>query len=1106
MKKCLYLFFSVMISIVYAGLSPEQANANENAAWIVYGGQEQQLNVSLIGRYESGATFDAGGTEIVAYDPDSQRIYSVNGDEKAVDIINAERLGQSDVMELPLEKRVKLSDLASYLGQVSDITSVAMDPKHEFIAVAVSAQPKTDPGYVVFLDKQGNWLNDVQVGSLPDMVTFTPDGRFVLVANEGEPNDDYTVNPLGSVAMIAMDKEVTSITNDDVQLVTFEQVQVDDSIRKVHPQATYAEDLEPEYIVVDSSSKWAYVVLQENNAIAKLDLVNQTFTDVISLGYKDHSLAHNGFDASNKDEQVKLSPWPVLGMYQPDGISMFEQGGKTYILTPNEGDAQDYDGFSEEVRVEDLVDQYDLNAALFAGYSQAEINELVNNGLFNEEQLGRLKTTTSAPKNEDGKYEAVYAYGARSFTIWDAETMEPVYDSGNEFETILAEAVPDYFNTTNTEDAFDDRSDDKGPEPEHAVTGQVGAHTYAFIGLERMGGIMVYNIDNPENAQFDLYFSSRSFAGEEPAGDIAPEGLLFVAKEDSPTGQPLLLAAHEVSGTIAVYELSEKQATNRDKRTKITILHTNDSHSRVFEGAYDGMGFAKLSTLIKQHEAENKNTIILDAGDTFHGQTFATLEQGESIVKIMNEIGYDAMAAGNHDFNYGYERLLELAEMTVFPVISANIIYEDTGELVLPPYVIKEVDGIKLGIFGLSTPETHFKTHPKNVEGLLFTDPVEAAKKMVKELQDKQVDMIIALTHLGTDASSTDTSIKVAREVQGIDLIVDGHSHTIENFGENGTWIVSAGEYLKNLGVVELDFEGKELVNIQAHLITKEDAASIEPDPAVQAVIDSIEQAQQSILNEVVGETTVVLDGEREQVRTGETNLGNLITDAMLHVTAAQVAIMNGGGIRASIDQGEITKGDIITVLPFGNYIVTKYVTGADIKAALENGVDAYPNTKGAFPHVGGMSFKIDPDADPGNRVHSILIDGEQIQMDETYLLATNDFMAAGGDEYVMFAEYPIENEYPALDEAVIDYILSMGTIQPVVENRIVVEQAVQTEFSNEQAEANKDNHTKIYIVQKGDWLMKIARAYQTTWQELKQINNIQNEHLIYPGQKLIIP
>jgi len=491
---------------------------------------------------------------------------------------------------------------------------------------------------------------------------------------------------------------------------------------------------------------------------------------------------------------------------------------------------------------------------------------------------------------------------------------------------------------------------------------------------------------------------------------------------------------------------------------KITILHTNDSHGRIEESSNDGMGFAKLSTLVKQFQAENPNTLLLDAGDTFHGTTFATVSKGESIVEVMNKVGYDGMSAGNHDFNYGYERLLELEKKTDFPVLSANVRQKD-GSLLLKPYFIKEVDGIKLGIFGLSTPETHYKTHPKNVEGLTFTDPVKEAQAMVKELKAQNVDMIVAVTHLGIDESSTDTSIKVAKGAPGIDLIVDGHSHStlVEGLkGENNTLIVSSGEYTKNLGVVELTFEDKKLTKKTARLIKKDETAEVKPDADVEKVIKDIQTAQEKILQEVIGKTAVKLDGEREQVRTGGTNLGNLITDAMVDMTGADMAVTNGGGIRASINEGDITKGNVITVLPFGNYIVTKKLTGAQIKAGLENGVDSYPESKGAFPHVSGLTFAIDTAQAVGSRVHSMKIKGQPVDMNKQYLVATNDFMAAGGDEYTSFKDSPIVNEFPALEEALIAYIQKLGTVNVKAEDRIVAKPVEKEEPKEETKPAPK--------------------------------------------------
>ncbi|MFP7169915.1 choice-of-anchor I family protein [Terribacillus halophilus] len=523
----------------------------------------QALQVEQIGRYDSGSGIGEGGTEIVAYDSKTKRAFSVNGAARALDILDLNGLKEGNE-EIPLLKRVPLE---SFGVSASDVTSVAIHPEGEYIAVAVPSEAKTDPGHVVLLDTDGNRLASVEVGALPDMVTFTHDGTKVLVANEGEPSDDYTVNPEGSVSIIDVADGFDNLTAETAE---FTDDIVDEDVRKVNPDpenSSYAENLEPEYITVDKDDRFAYVAIQESNAIAKLDLQSNRFTTVKSLGFKDFSQEGMELDPSNKDDGIQIDNWPVLGMYMPDGMTAFESGGKTYIITANEGDAQDWEGFSEEVRAADLAaeDAFALNADLYEGYTQEQLDQLVQNGLFEDEQLGRLKTSIAAPKNADGKYEAVYGYGGRSFSIWDADSLQQVYDSGADFEKITAEAIPEYFNTTNDEDKLDNRSDDKGPEPETVITGEVDGKTYAFIGLERTGGIMAYDVTNPASPAFSTYFTSRNFQGDEApvdggSGDVAPEGLTYIPAADSPTGQTLLLAAHEVSGTIAAYALGEKPA------------------------------------------------------------------------------------------------------------------------------------------------------------------------------------------------------------------------------------------------------------------------------------------------------------------------------------------------------------------------------------------------------------------------------------------------------------------------------------------------------------------------------------------------------------------
>ncbi|TWT25211.1 choice-of-anchor I family protein [Planomicrobium sp. CPCC 101110] len=527
---------------------------------------KQGLNVELIGHYKSGAPIDEGGTEIVVYDSNTFRAFSVNGAEKALDILDMSVLKTGKATDIPLMARIPLSGLGV---EASDVTSVAIHPEGGYIAVAAPAANKEEPGFVVFLTVDGKPIANVRVGALPDMLTFTPDGSKLLVANEGEPAEDYSVNPEGSISIIDVGSGIDAISDEAVSTIAFDEKIIEDRVRKVHPDSTYAEDLEPEYITIDSDGRYAYVALQENNAIARLDIEKEQFVAVKSLGFKDYSVSKNKLDASNEDGAINIRSWPVLSMYQPDGITSFEAGGKTYILSANEGDLQDWKGFSEETRTADLKHEYQLNADLYEGYTQKRLDKLVEDGLFEDEKLGRLTTSISQPKNEDGKYEAIYGHGGRSFSVWQADSMELAYDSGDDFERVAAQVYPDHFNSSNDEDSFDNRSDDKGPEPESVITGNVQGTNYAFIGLERQGGIMVYDLSKPTSPKFDTYFSSRIFNGKEApiteqSGDVAPEGLTFVTSDQSPTGQNLLLAAHEVSGTIAVYSLEEK---TKEKKT-----------------------------------------------------------------------------------------------------------------------------------------------------------------------------------------------------------------------------------------------------------------------------------------------------------------------------------------------------------------------------------------------------------------------------------------------------------------------------------------------------------------------------------------------------------
>ncbi|TVP63550.1 MAG: alkaline phosphatase [Nodularia sp. (in: Bacteria)] len=530
-----------------------------------------------IGTYRTGI-FDDTAAEIPTYDPDTQRLFVANGGSKSIDIIS--------IKEPTNPSLVSTIDI-SVFG--SNVNSVAF--KNGLLAAAIDADNPQEPGKVVFFNANGDFLQSVTVGAMPDMLTFTPNGTRILVANEGEPNSAYNVDPEGSVSIIDLfgsnsripaaavrtqlfnsNANIARRLNPSVINVGFtkfnsqiEQLRTA-GVRIFGPNATVAQDLEPEYITVSEDSRKAWVVLQENNAIAVLDLSNNEFTNIIPLGFKDHSLPGNGIDASDRDNAINIANWPIQGMYQPDGFASYKVRGKTYIVTANEGDSRDYAGFSEEVRLGN--NRYPLDPTAFPNGATLKEND----------NLGRLTVTTALGANSAGRFEKIYSLGSRSFSIWEWDeansNLQQVYDSGEDFERITAQRFPEFFNSNHRENSFDTRSDDKGPEPEDVKIARINGRSYAFIGLERIGGVMVYNISDPQKPVFVNYFNNRNFTvptdfnGEtNPAvGDLGAEGLLFIPAKDSPNGQPLLVVANEVSGTTTLFSVNFSRGTRRSFR------------------------------------------------------------------------------------------------------------------------------------------------------------------------------------------------------------------------------------------------------------------------------------------------------------------------------------------------------------------------------------------------------------------------------------------------------------------------------------------------------------------------------------------------------------
>lgn len=497
-------------------------------AYSVDAKQPKQITLTPIGRYDASPGNETERAEIAAYDPATRRIFSINPALSRVDVLDI-----SDPSDPTLAFTVPLGGRPN---------SVALH--NGVVAVAIENAIKTDPGFVKFFDTDGTLLNTLTVGALPDMLIFTPNGRRLLVANEGEPNDAYTVDPEGSVSIIDMTEGAANLTQADVRTATFNDAIPKtnaSSIRRYGLGATLAQDLEPEYIAVSHDSKTAWVTLQENNAIAVLDIEAGVITRVVGLGFKDHTQAGNSLDASDQDGGINIANWPVFGMYQPDAIQSYRVRGITYLVMVNEGDTRTFTGFNEEVRVNSA--SYVLDPTVFPNAATLKQNS----------NLGRLTVTNATGDIDgDGDFDQILVPGARSFSIRTAEG-ELVFDSGDDFEQITAAQVAASFNSNGTSATFDTRSDNKGPEPEGVVLGKAFGRTYAFIGLERTAGVIVYDVSDPLQPTFVQYVNTSP-------DDISPEGLLFIKEEDSPNGKPLLVVSHEISSTTTIFEITNGSA------------------------------------------------------------------------------------------------------------------------------------------------------------------------------------------------------------------------------------------------------------------------------------------------------------------------------------------------------------------------------------------------------------------------------------------------------------------------------------------------------------------------------------------------------------------
>jgi 2',3'-cyclic-nucleotide 2'-phosphodiesterase/3'-nucleotidase/5'-nucleotidase len=503
-------------------------------------GLHAQIGLQHVSTYHTGI-FDASAAEILAHDASNQGIFFVNGANNSIDVL--------DISTPATPILINSIDLSAY---GSAINSVSIHDT--IVAAAVEGATIVDSGSVVFLGVSGTFLKQVEVGVMPDMVTFSSDGSIVMTANEGEPD---ATDPLGSVSIIDMSGGIGALSQSDVTTLNFTSFNNSNLANvRIFPGKNVDEDLEPEYVTIDIANQKAYVSLQENNALAIIDLSNNTVSNIVGLGYKDHNQAGMGLDPSDRDNGINIAPHPVMGMYMPDAIASYTVAGNTYIISANEGDDR-----GEDERIKDVT----LDPTAFPNAAQIQEDSV----------LGRLGISSiDGDYDNDNDYDTLFSYGTRSFTIWDANGAL-VYDSGDDLEQRTAAAYPNDFNANNdANSSFESRSDNKGPEPEAVEIAMINSNYYAFIGLERIGGVAIYDVTNPNAPTFVDYVNNRDFsvaATDSAAMDLGVEDIYYISNSNSPDGKYYIATANEVSGTVSLFEITGVPSSTQSTASTIQL-------------------------------------------------------------------------------------------------------------------------------------------------------------------------------------------------------------------------------------------------------------------------------------------------------------------------------------------------------------------------------------------------------------------------------------------------------------------------------------------------------------------------------------------------------
>jgi 2',3'-cyclic-nucleotide 2'-phosphodiesterase (5'-nucleotidase family) len=779
--------------------------------------RDTAVTMSLLTSFDPSTT--GSTTEVVVYDPLSRRLFATSAIENRFDIINFSNPAT------PVT--VRTVSMAPYGG----ITSIAV--KAGLVAVASPNANEQLPGSVIFFDTLGNYKTQVTVGSLPDMLTFNHDGSRLLVANEGQPNTTFSVDPEGSVSIINLAD--TNITQSDVTTLDFtafnaqEAALVAAGVRKGSNIGTLSQNLEPEYITVSSDNNKAWVTLQENNSVAEINLQNNSVVAIRPLGLKDNSLPGNGFDASDNIPEVLLVNWPTKMYYMPDAIGQYTVNGTTYLVTANEGDEREYQAINERTTVGAVA----MDSVRFPHAAMLKENHA----------LGRLRITNqNGDYNNDGKFDDVISVGARSFSIWNAQTGTQVWDSKNQLEviTLLDPTFGALFNADHESNTRKNRSRSKGPEPEGLTLAKVGDRTFAFIGLERIGGVIAYDITNPNAPVFNGYLNPRSTTGV--SGDRGPETMIYISAEQSPNGIPYLVVANEISGTLSIIRLQFDQRRVNDNY-KLQILHASD-----LEGGLDAPKDApNFAAVIDTLEGTYANTLILSSGDNYIPSPFLSAGEDPSLqtplrtavssfypgtqavraaigrpdITILNLIGFNASVFGNHEFDLGTGEVNSLIGVDIrsngadkrwigaqFPYLSANLNFNNDINLSYLVTTDGQADttfktpatitansqkkgiarstvinrgGQKIGIVGATTQVLASISSPGNttIVGPSVNDmPALAAilQPVIDSLRIGQgINKIVILSHL----QQLSLEQALAPLLIGVDVIIAGGSHTL---------------------------------------------------------------------------------------------------------------------------------------------------------------------------------------------------------------------------------------------------------------------------------------------------------------------------------------